>query len=257
MAIGVYDGHAFLIKNIKSLVRTYACVHCRARFTQACNLQRHTKTCAQGKTRIECPNERVEAPQTVYEMAFYPKNTASRQSLLWLERESEKREIHIHHAMCWHGGERWIEGAPVEGCDPKTRTVFQYHGCYWHGCPRCYPRERDRIITCSKKKKNRKQLYQKAVQRTRVFRAACYPVIEVWECDIACKQDVELLHSSKQQKRSYPHAILYDFEAYGEKNRRKEPTGMLTFENIRVPISVTVGDTLEREPTHICERDPA
>lgn len=95
------------------------------------------------------------------------------------------------------------------------------------------------------------------MQRTRVFRAACYPVIEVWECDIACKQDVELLHSSKQQKRSYPHAILYDFEAYGEKNRRKEPTGMLTFENIRVPISVTVGDTLEREPTHICERDPA
>lgn len=109
----------------------------------------------------------------------------------------------------------------------------------------------------AKKTKNRKQLYQKAVQRTRVFRAACYPVIEVWECDIACKQDAELLHSSKQQKRSYPHAILYDFEAYGEKNRRKEPTGMLTFENIRVPISVTVGDTLEREPTHICERDPA
>ena len=32
---------------------------------------------------------------------------------------------------------------------------------------------------------------------------------------------------------------------------------MLTFENTHVPISVSIGDTLEREPTHICERDPA
>ena len=32
---------------------------------------------------------------------------------------------------------------------------------------------------------------------------------------------------------------------------------MLTIENVHQPISVSVGDTLEREPTHICERDPA
>jgi len=50
---------------------------------------------------------------------------------------------------------------------------------------------------------------------------------------------------------------LYDFEAYGDKDQRKEPTGMLTIENTHVPISVSIGDTLEREPTHICERDPA
>ena len=30
---------------------------------------------------------------------------------------------------------------------------------------------------------------------------------------------------------------------------------MLTFENMHVPISVPVGDTLELEPTHICEKD--
>ena len=45
------------------------------------------------------------------------------------------------------------------------------------------------------------------------------------------------------------------FEAYGDKNQRKEPTGTLTIENTHVPVSVSVGDTLEREPTHICERD--
>ena len=23
----------------------------------------------------------------------------------------------------------------VDGYEPKTRTIFQYHGCKWHGCP--------------------------------------------------------------------------------------------------------------------------
>jgi len=32
---------------------------------------------------------------------------------------------------------------------------------------------------------------------------------------------------------------------------------MLTIKNTHVPISVSIGDTLEREPIHICERDPA
>jgi len=32
---------------------------------------------------------------------------------------------------------------------------------------------------------------------------------------------------------------------------------MLTIENEHVPISVSIGDTMKREPTHICERDPA
>ena len=59
------------------------------------------------------------------------------------------------------------------------------------------------------------------------------------------------------QTQSFPHAILYDFEAYGDKNQRKEPTGMFTIENAHVPISVSVGDTLDREPTHICEKKPS
>ena len=53
LTIGIYEGHAFVIKDISKLARTYACVHCRTRFTQACNLQRHTQTCAQGKTVID------------------------------------------------------------------------------------------------------------------------------------------------------------------------------------------------------------
>ena len=59
------------------------------------------------------------------------------------------------------------------------------------------------------------------------------------------------------ETREFPQAILYDFESYGDKNERKEPTKMFTIENMHVPISVNVSDTLEHEPTHICEKDPA
>ena len=57
--------------------------------------------------------------------------------------------------------------------------------------------------------------------------------------------------------KGFPHAIFYDFESYGDSNQRKEPTPTLTIENAHVPISVSVGDILEREPSHICERDPS
>jgi len=76
---------------------------------------------------IDCPAERVEAPQTAFEKAFYPKHTASPESLHWLEQEAARRKIHIHHAMCGHGGERWVGHTPVDGYNHETSTVFQYH----------------------------------------------------------------------------------------------------------------------------------
>ena len=86
LAIGIYEGHAFLIKDITKLAKTYECTHCHQRFTQACSLKRHFQTCSAGKTVIYCPGEKVEAPQTAFEKVMYPNSTASKQALLWLDR---------------------------------------------------------------------------------------------------------------------------------------------------------------------------
>ena len=247
LTLGIYEGHAFIIKGISKLAKIYACVHCRSRFTKACNLQRHIQTCAQGKKGIEFPAEKVELPQTAFEKAFYPKHSSS-ESLRWLEQEAALRKI---HAACGHGGERWVERAPVDGYNHETKTVFQYHGCHWHGCRKCYPHDRNRIITHHDQ--TREDRFKATVERTQKLRAAGYHVIEAWSCEVG-EINIKL---PKTQIQSYPYAILYDFEAYGDKNQRKEPTGMLTIENTHVPISVSVGDTSDREPTHICERDPA
>ena len=199
LTIRIYEGHAFVIKDISKLARTYACVHCRASFTQAYNLQRHTERYAQGKTVLDCPAERVEAPQTAFEKAFYPKHCASQESLRWLEREAERRKIHIHHAMCGHGGERWVERAPVDGYNHETRTVFQYNGCHWHGCRKCYPNDRDKIITHNDQ--TREDRFKATVKRTKTLRAAGYHVIEAWACE-AGEIDVELPRPQTTHTRS-------------------------------------------------------
>lgn len=50
--------------------------------------------------------------------------------------------------------------------------------------------------------------------------------------------------------------MLYDFEAFQDKTQRKEVTATLTFENMHIPISVSVGETLEQGPTHLCDANP-
>ena len=260
MTIGIFGEHSFLIKDITKLAKTYACTHCNARFTKVCNLQRHADRCAQGKTVIDCPGEKVEAPQSAYQKAFYPKYNASNESIQWLEYVAKHWNMTIHHAMSGHGGERWIGKRPVDGYNHKRKLVLQYHGCYWHGCPKCYP-DRDKII--ERGDRTREDLFQATMRRTAYLRKEGYKVIECWACEVGDKYVKQL---PKAQTKSYPHAILYDFEAYGDKNHRKEPTGNLTIENKHIPISVSVGDTLETEitkdgkqvpkVTHICETNP-
>ena len=255
MTIGIYGEHAFLIKDITKLAKSYECNHCHARFTKASNLQRHSERCSQGKTVIHCPGEKVEAPQTAYQKAFYPKHQASKESIQWLRYVEKNWQFKIVHAMSGHGGERWIEKRPVDGYNDEKKVVFQYHGCRWHGCPKCYP-NREQIIEHGGK--TVEELYQATKRRTAHLRKVGYKVIECWSCQWlvpggADKHGEEL---PKPRTKAYPHAILYDFEAYGDGNQRKEPTKHLTIESKHIPVSVSIGDTLEREPTHICERNP-
>ena len=104
MTIGIYEGHAFLIKDITKLAKTYVCNDCGDNFTQAGNLQRHAKTCRKGETEISCPEEKLTPPLTKYEMAFYDKGDSSKPAIEWLEKTAKRANIHIHHAMCGQGG---------------------------------------------------------------------------------------------------------------------------------------------------------
>ena len=154
LTMGLYAGHAFLIKDLAQVARSYTCGGCQARFTKSSDLLRHTTSrCTGGQTKVVCPNNRIQFPPSAFEKAFYPESRYSFIAIKWLEWEARQRGIHIHHARCGHGGERKILGARVDGYHPETKTVFQYHGCFWHGCPQCYPEERSgTVVRCDKKR---------------------------------------------------------------------------------------------------------
>lgn len=67
VTIGLVEGHAFLIKDIKKLAENYSCKECNAKFTKIGHLYRHTSTFSQGETKIFSLNKQVEAPQTTFE----------------------------------------------------------------------------------------------------------------------------------------------------------------------------------------------
>ena len=77
MAMGLYDGHAFVIRDIKKVTQNYTCGDCQARFTRSNDLVCHARTCTKGQTKINCPNKRIRAPASAYERAFYPDNRCS------------------------------------------------------------------------------------------------------------------------------------------------------------------------------------
>ena len=267
--MGLYYGHAFLITDLKQVANTYTCGDCQARFTKACNLARHVaNNCSRGQTKINCPNNQIKSPASTYERAFYPEQTCSFVAIKWLEWEAKNRGIHIHHARCGHGGERKILGARVDGYHQESKTVFQFHGCLWHGCEKCYPEERQKPVQqktrqgkviprldTEKKPMNRKTAYELTLQRTQSLRKEGYRVVEKWEHEKPTPW--ANTHCPKVETETYPHAIVYDFESYQDTSKAVRPTSDLFYESEHVPISVSLADTLNPEPEYIVSRDPA
>jgi hypothetical protein len=44
-----------------------------------------------------------------------------------------------------------IRGGKVDGYDETTNTVYQFHGCYWHGCHKCFPNREDVRLALSRR----------------------------------------------------------------------------------------------------------
>ena len=64
MHMGIYENHAFLIKDINKVLNNFTCGECMARFTRADNLKRHAPRCTSGRTDVECPGNKILASET-------------------------------------------------------------------------------------------------------------------------------------------------------------------------------------------------
>ena len=60
----------------------------------------------------------------------------------WIQSQAKKNKIEIRHAL--NGGEEKICGHYVDGYHQDSKTISEFYGCYWHGCPIHFP-DRNRI----------------------------------------------------------------------------------------------------------------
>ena len=145
--------HCFYIKEMDVLCKPWECKGCRQIFTRNENLIRHLQdeSCTGGKTKIICSGGKFRHILNSSEKVFYGGDTKFTYTAgQWIEAWTIETGKHIHHKMCGHGGERMVKAwvlndkgkkEPafflVDGYDPETNTVYQFHGCHWHGHTCC------------------------------------------------------------------------------------------------------------------------
>ena len=203
------EGHCFFIKDIELLTKIWECAGCEQRFNKHVNYNRHVTggTCDGGKTKLICLGGKFERIMNSSEKVFY-----GGRACRWIEKQSELTGKHIHHALCGHGGEfcaevENVEGdcgkdIPVDGYEPESKTIFQYYGCKWHGCP------------CQKERNSLdEERYTKTIELEKKMKEQWFKLVSVWECE---KPELKKMRF-KKEFRPYPYFIVYDFEALHKK----------------------------------------
>jgi len=117
------------------------------------------------------------------------KDVQSRVAIQWLVLEEKQRNIKIISSA--RGREHVISGMKVDGYCLETNQVFEFHGCYYHGCPRCFRYERDSPLR-EDKHTNMNLRYHQTVSKIEKLKSLGYDVIEKWECQFKIDLPKEL-----------------------------------------------------------------
>lgn len=98
----------------------------------------------------------------------------------------------------WRMYAKALPGTPDFVFEANKVAVF-VHGCFWHGCPRCYRRPRSsRSYWDDKVARNRaRDLHVEAQLRRRGWR-----VLRFWECDLKAKTAARIM----KRLRNFLHA---------------------------------------------------
>ena len=127
----------------------------------------------------------------VYRKIFMPENTiallpafgyqkheaSSFKAFLWLKYMSVKNNIQIKHSR--NGMEQRIDNFKLDGWNGETLTAYEFHGCVFHGCPKCF----NNTTFNAHKNEPMNQTYLKHMRRINEIKTKVSCLIEIWECD--------------------------------------------------------------------------
>ena len=89
---------------------------------------------------------------------------------------SQKEKEFLNHLKI-QARQVYIGGRLVDGYDPKSNTIYEFLGDYWHGNPTCFPSQN--INVCNQKTFG--QLYDKTFARFNTLKEMGYKIKYVWE----------------------------------------------------------------------------
>ena len=69
-------------------------------------------------------------------IGFNPKQKVSKKAMIWLNYLAKRDSIYIRHAK--NGGEISCGPYLLDGVCFETKTIYEFNGCLWHGCLKCY-----------------------------------------------------------------------------------------------------------------------
>ena len=102
-----------------------------------------------------------------------------REQLLPKQGASADRIQHVRN-----GGEQSVRTASklyfVDGYDATEKTVYEFNGCFFHGCPRCYPNRQ--VKNYATPDRTVQELYNATVAKRVALLRAGFNVLEIWEC---------------------------------------------------------------------------
>ena len=104
--------------------------------------------------------------------------TYSKISIGWLDWLSKKDGVNIKHAL--NGGEETLPFGKVDGFCEESKTVYEFQGCFWHGCQKCF--SNDMINT--KNQMDMLTLRKRTQAKNDEIRNAGYKLVEVYECEL-------------------------------------------------------------------------
>jgi hypothetical protein len=125
----------------------------------------------------------VNSIGVIPEYGYNPHEKSSRKAMQWLAwLESDRNIVIKYHARSEYG-EMKVGPYKLDGFIDKT-CAFEFHGCLFHGCPKCYTSEtlnpftREKMSEVHTRHKRRMEYLSKYIK-----------IEEMWECewDLLCK----------------------------------------------------------------------
>ena len=118
---------------------------------------------------------------------YVKKDQYSKASIQWLEwvmhQSAQKgKPMIIQHALS--GGEVSVSGTKykLDGYCQASNTAYEYMGCLWHGCPKCFPLERKKTKS-ARTGQSMDELYALTTKKRQELKDLGFRYVEMWEHD--------------------------------------------------------------------------